>query len=58
MTQNLITRLSKLDAPDRRIDPLRRQELIQIAHQVADEAGKVFRDTLSALLRAKEASNA
>lgn len=52
----LIDRLSKLDGP-RRIDPMRRAELSKIAKQTADEAGKVFRDTLSALLRAKEASN-
>lgn len=53
----LIDRLSKLDGP-RRIDPVRRAELSKIAKQAADEAGKVFRDTLSALLRAKEASHA
>lgn len=52
---DLITRLSKLDAPDR-IDPMRHAELSKIAKQTADEAGKVFRDTLLALLRAKEAS--
>lgn len=38
-----------------RIDPMKRAELKKIAKQVADEAGKVFRDTLVTLLRAKEA---
>ncbi|UKK94947.1 hypothetical protein L7D45_14435 [Brucella pseudogrignonensis] len=52
----LIDRLSKLDGPCR-IDPMRRAELSKIAKQTADEAGKVFRDTLSSILRAKEASH-
>lgn len=39
-----------------RIDPTKRAELREIAAHVANEAGKVFRDTLDSILRAKEAS--